>query len=614
MPVPSSIADLSQTPASNFPIGSEYLTTADDYFRAHGGFIAELRDKAGVSVTDAAYGAVGDGSTDDTAAIQACIDANPAKTIFFPKGNYKVTAQITVSTDKTKLIGESATITQHTVDIDTVVFEPTTAGTTSAYLNFPEIRGITVSMAAAVYGAHTTGAAIKFRQCNGWRCEFVTINDSFEGIVVMGGQMGSIRSPRLYASQGSYAGAGTAMLHFRQAPYSSGPTLYQPCYTVDLSDVKGTVTLLREAVIRVSNIDGLQMRGGYIGNGKNCNILIMAERDSSYVAAFTMEGVYNDCVGAGKTKTGIEIRDDGFASSYVYMVKVGAGCIIGNGDEYGILCSKTNTQDITVDGASILNMGLYAINVDGSSSMTDLSIVGGTKLQNCGDGTSGVVRANNGRNLTVGGGVQFTGGNANICLLVAGTWGAVSIVGASNSDSIAEVNYSGATISYGMTIAGNTGRDTNTSTSWSGIRPGTTPVADANRLDYFAEGTFTPTVNFAGSAVGLTYSSQVGFYTRIAKRVFFTLQVTLSAKGSSTGVLNISGLPFTANASLLSPVSMWATSLTSGVGDTMLMADVSSGGTSVRISKIAAGLFTQLTDADLTDTSRFVVNGSYEVA
>lgn len=51
MPVPTSIDDLSQTPASNFPIGSESLTTADDYLRAHGAFIAELRD--GVGFADA---------------------------------------------------------------------------------------------------------------------------------------------------------------------------------------------------------------------------------------------------------------------------------------------------------------------------------------------------------------------------------------------------------------------------------------------------------------------------------------------------------------------------------------------------------------------------------
>lgn len=47
MPVPSSIADLSQTAASNSPAGSESPSTLDDYTRTHASFIARLRDGAG---------------------------------------------------------------------------------------------------------------------------------------------------------------------------------------------------------------------------------------------------------------------------------------------------------------------------------------------------------------------------------------------------------------------------------------------------------------------------------------------------------------------------------------------------------------------------------------
>lgn len=43
MPVPSDITALSTTAASNSPAGSESPATADDYFRAHAAFIAQLR-------------------------------------------------------------------------------------------------------------------------------------------------------------------------------------------------------------------------------------------------------------------------------------------------------------------------------------------------------------------------------------------------------------------------------------------------------------------------------------------------------------------------------------------------------------------------------------------
>ncbi|MGF6929610.1 hypothetical protein QFZ48_005110 [Chitinophaga sp. W2I13] len=48
------------------------------------------------------FGAKGNASTDDTAAIQKCIDtAATGRIIYFPKGNYKITAQINLKTGQT---------------------------------------------------------------------------------------------------------------------------------------------------------------------------------------------------------------------------------------------------------------------------------------------------------------------------------------------------------------------------------------------------------------------------------------------------------------------------------------------------------------------------------
>lgn len=49
MPVPASISDLSTTPASNFPAGSESPSTIDDYLRTYASYIALLRDGKGQS-------------------------------------------------------------------------------------------------------------------------------------------------------------------------------------------------------------------------------------------------------------------------------------------------------------------------------------------------------------------------------------------------------------------------------------------------------------------------------------------------------------------------------------------------------------------------------------
>lgn len=54
-----------------------------------------------ISVKDAAYGAKGDGSTNDTTAIQAAATAAAGKTLYFPKGTYITTDAITLSSGTT---------------------------------------------------------------------------------------------------------------------------------------------------------------------------------------------------------------------------------------------------------------------------------------------------------------------------------------------------------------------------------------------------------------------------------------------------------------------------------------------------------------------------------
>ncbi len=73
------------------------------------------------------------------------------------------------------------------------------------------------------------------------------------------------------------------------------------------------------------------------------------------------------------------------------------------------------------------------------------------------------------------------------------------------------------------------------------------PSADANTLDDYEEGTFSPTT----ASAGYTISFSNGYYTKIGQVVHIYAQVAFSAvNGSSNSQVNIDGLPFT-NTSLL---------------------------------------------------------------
>jgi hypothetical protein len=82
------------------------------------------------------------------------------------------------------------------------------------------------------------------------------------------------------------------------------------------------------------------------------------------------------------------------------------------------------------------------------------------------------------------------------------------------------------------------------------------PSADANTLDDYEEGTWSPTVG--GNA---TYSRQSGFYTKIGRQVvaMFDIQIGTIGTGSTT---QISGLPFTSAGvgspqGITAPISYW---------------------------------------------------------
>jgi hypothetical protein len=68
--------------------------------------------------------------------------------------------------------------------------------------------------------------------------------------------------------------------------------------------------------------------------------------------------------------------------------------------------------------------------------------------------------------------------------------------------------------------------------------------ANANTLDGYAEGTWTPSLVLGGASVGITYTSRSCAYIVIGAMVFAWGSFQLSSKGSSVGLASVSGLPF----------------------------------------------------------------------
>lgn len=140
-------------------------------------------------------------------------------------------------------------------------------------------------------------------------------------------------------------------------------------------------------------------------------------------------------------------------------------------------------------------------------------------------------------------------------------------------------------------------------------------VTDNETLDWYEESSSptAPAVRFGGASVGVTYTRQVIEWTRIGDTVHFSIDIILSAKGSSTGNLDITGLPYAKKSGMDATCAVRATGMTSGVGDTFVHAKIAQGATTVTIFKIATGSETQLANGDLTNTTTLTLSGSYKV-
>ena len=92
------------------------------------------------------------------------------------------------------------------------------------------------------------------------------------------------------------------------------------------------------------------------------------------------------------------------------------------------------------------------------------------------------------------------------------------------------------TVSTGDIVFGTAGK---------GICLGATTNVDANTLDDYEEGTWTPVISGSTSTTGQGYDAQTGSYTKIGNKVFCSFNMDLSAKGTIVGFLKITGFPFT---------------------------------------------------------------------
>jgi len=87
-----------------------------------------------------------------------------------------------------------------------------------------------------------------------------------------------------------------------------------------------------------------------------------------------------------------------------------------------------------------------------------------------------------------------------------------------------------------------------------GIHLGVTSATASNLLDDYEEGTFTPILKGSPSPTSVTYSNQVGKYTKVGNKVTVNYYLETNGYSGGGGTLELDGLPFT----VASPTYNWS--------------------------------------------------------
>jgi hypothetical protein len=280
---------------------------------------------------------------------------------------------------------------------------------------------------------------------------------------------------------------------------------------------------------------------------------------------------YSNTTGAGNTIVGMQagyFLTTGSNNTFIGRGGDGAGqavttgsknTIIGgyNGNAGGLDIRTSNNYIVLSDGDGtpwwVLNgnTGTQSLRQSGYSNITPVMKVSGFGYS-----------PSSYRAIVVGG--QTTTGTYNsICLgydPVANTSGAFGGTGneiyVQNGVTIAQPNSTNTTFQSVMVFESNGSGvrfsqnigigGSSPTTSGSGVTfPATQSASsDANTLDDYEEGTWTPT--WVGDVTNptVTYSEQFGSYTKVGRLVTYALRLVITARSGGSGNLNINGIPF----------------------------------------------------------------------
>lgn len=145
------------------------------------------------------------------------------------------------------------------------------------------------------------------------------------------------------------------------------------------------------------------------------------------------------------------------------------------------------------------------------------------------------------------------------------------------------------------------------------INPGDIPELLAIAGLQTGRGTFTPTIEIGGASTGITYAAQNGRFMRVGRLVNVDLEIVLTSKGALTGNLAIGGLPYPVNAQAIGSAGNIAFYSGMSTINGMIIGQFEPGQSVMTLYDRQASTANNLVDTNLSNTSKLVLSGVYEI-
>jgi hypothetical protein len=414
-----------------------------------------------VNVKD--FGAVGDGVTDDTAAINSAIAAS--RTIYFPSGAYRLTSTVVIERT-VRLVGAGSHTSFISIDHsgNGIVFQPTGAGTSNVFLSTCSIVDLTVSRPTSITSPADN---IWLRQCNGFRAINVSSNNGNTCFRISGGQLNTLTNCNAFASNTSIVKATeNAGILLENAELSGGS--FQPCYTVNISNLFGSTTNVLDYNIKVRSCDGLNINNAYLAYADVAHIGFVRQSTSSNIAAINITNVYFDCIGffgGSNTPYAITAFHDLPAGNYGVNSLNVSDCVMANNAGDPAVSNFNALIDFSKHGRNVSFKGCYIANsgADYGVEINDASVGGpsgsyvfsGNTFSNLSNdpspGSGGAFYANSVDQLILDGNNFRDTTTSNWQVLVDGSCGSLSAIGNITDGSAAQM----VTVANTATFTGN---------------------------------------------------------------------------------------------------------------------------------------------------------------